>query len=46
MGIEQFDQLSEISQRARQAIDLVDNNDIDPMGSNVIKELLQGRAVG
>ena len=46
MGIEQFDQLGEIGQRAGQAIDLVDDNDIDPVGSNVIEELLQGRAVG
>ena len=46
MGIEQFDQLGEIGQGARQAIDLVDDNDIDPVGSNVIEKLLQSRAVG
>ena len=46
MGIEQFDQLGEIGQGARQPIDLIDDNDIDPAGSNVIEELLQGRAVG
>ena len=46
MGIEQFDQLGEIGQGTRQAIDLVDDNDIDPVVSNVIEELLQGRAVG
>ena len=46
MGIEQFDQLGEIGQRAGQAIDLVDDNDIDPVGSDVIEEPLQGRAVG
>ena len=46
MGIEQFDQLGEIGQGARQAIDLVDDNDIDPLGSNVVEQLLQGRAVG
>jgi hypothetical protein len=46
MGIEQFDQLSEISQGACQAIDLVDDNDIDPVRSDVVEELLQGRAVG
>ena len=45
MGIEQFDQLGKIGQGARQAIDLVDDNDIDPVGANVIEELLQGRAV-
>jgi len=46
IGIEQFDQLGEIGQGARQAIDLVDDNDIDAMGANVSEELLQGRAVG
>jgi len=46
MGIEQFDQLGEIRQGAREPVDLVDDNDIDPVGSNVIEKLLQGRAVG
>ena len=46
MGIEQFDQLGEIGQGARQAIDFIDDNHIDPVGSNVSEELLQGRAVG
>ena len=32
MGIEQFDQLGKIGQGARQAIDLVDDNDIDAVG--------------
>jgi hypothetical protein len=44
IGIEQFDQLGEIGKRARQTIDLVDDDDIDAVGSNVIEELLQGRA--
>src|SRR5262245_3681217 len=46
MGIEQFDQLGKIGQGASMAIDLVDNNDMDAEGSNVLEELLQGRAVG
>ena len=46
MGIEQFDQLGEIGQGACQAINFIDDNDIDPASSNVIEELLQGRAVG
>ena len=46
MGIEQFDQLGEVGQGTRQSIDLVDDNDIDPVGSNVIEKLLQSRAVG
>ena len=43
MGIEQFDQLGEIGQGARQTIDFVDDNDIDPVGPNVIEKLLQSR---
>src|SRR5262245_5149657 len=46
MGIEQFDQLGKIGQRTGEAIDLVDDNDIDLLGSNVIEKLLQGRAIG
>jgi hypothetical protein len=38
--------LGKIGQGARQAIDLVDDNDIDAVGANVIEEMLQGRAVG
>jgi hypothetical protein len=45
MGIEQFDQLGKIGQGAGQAIDFVDDNDIDPVGANVSEELLQGRTV-
>ena len=45
MGIEQLDQLGEVGQRAGQAIDLVDHDDIDPAGSNVGEQPLQGRAV-
>jgi hypothetical protein len=30
MGVEQFDQLGEVCQRASQPIDLVDHDDIDP----------------
>jgi hypothetical protein len=45
MGIEQFDQLGEIGQGAGQAIDLVDDNDIDPIGADVIEEPLQSRTV-
>ena len=38
--------LAKSAKRAGQAIDLVDDDDIDPVGSNVSEELLQGRAVG
>ena len=46
MRIEQFDQLGKIGQRTGQAIDLVDNNDINFVSSDVGKKLLQSRAVG
>ena len=45
MGIEQFDQFGKIGQGAGQAIDLVDDNDVDAVGANVGQELLQGRTV-
>jgi hypothetical protein len=41
MGIEQLNQLGKIRQRPRQAIDLVDDNDIDLAGTDVVEELLQ-----
>ena len=46
MGIEQLDELGKIGQRSRQAVDLVDNNDIDPAGPDIGQKLLKGRAVG
>jgi hypothetical protein len=46
MGIEQFDQLGKVRQRPRQAIDLVDNNDIDLAGADIVQQLLQVGAVG
>jgi hypothetical protein len=36
VGIEQFDQLGEVRQRSRQAIDLVDDDDVDLAGANVV----------
>ena len=44
--IEQFDQLGEIGQRPGQAVDLVDDDDVDLAGPHVCKKPLQGRAVG
>jgi hypothetical protein len=46
MGIEQFDQFGEVGQRPRQAIDLVDDNDIDLPGSDVVQKLLKVGTVG
>jgi hypothetical protein len=43
---EQLDQLGEISQRASQAVDLVDDDDVDLSGSQILKQPLQRRAVG
>ena len=46
MVVEELDQLGEIRQRACQAVDLVDHDDIDLAGLHVIEKALQGRAVG
>ena len=46
MGIEQFDQLSKVSQRTGQTVDLVDHNDIDLVVLDIGNEMLQGRAIG
>ena len=46
MAVEQLDQLGEVRQRAGQAVDLVDDDDVDLAGSDVVQEPLQGRAVG
>jgi hypothetical protein len=41
MLVEEFDQLGEVGERARQPVDLVDNDHVDPVSANVIKELLE-----
>ena len=46
MGIEQFDQLGKVRQRARQPVDLVDHDDIDLARFDVGQQALQGRPVG
>src|SRR3984893_1828226 len=43
--IEQFDQLSEIGERAGKAINLIDHHDGDLAGPDIGQEVLQGRAV-
>jgi hypothetical protein len=35
MGVEQFDQLGEVGERAGQPVDLVDNDDVDPVSANL-----------
>ena len=46
MLIEQLDQLGKIGERAGQAIDLVDDDDVDLAGADIVQQPLQGRAVG
>ncbi len=46
MVIEQLDQLGEVRQRSRQAVDFVDNDDIDLPGPDIIQELLEVWPVG
>src|SRR5208283_1435470 len=45
MSVEQLDELGEIHERPGQAIDLVDDDDVDPLFADVGKQSLQGRAV-
>ena len=45
MRVENIDDLGEVGQRTRQAIDLVDDDDIDPSGFDVAHELRQARAL-
>ena len=40
MRVEELDQLGEVGERARQAVDLVDDDHVDPVSANVIKEPL------
>jgi hypothetical protein len=46
MLIEELDQFCEVGQGAGQAIDLIDDDDVDLAGLHVLQELLQGRPVG
>jgi hypothetical protein len=45
VGIEQLHQLGEVRQRSRQAVDLVDDNDVDLAGADIVQEPLQVRAL-
>src|SRR5262245_24319951 len=44
MGLEELDQLGEISERSGQAVDLVDHDDVDLARPNVREQELQSRA--
>jgi hypothetical protein len=43
LALEGLDELGEIYERARQAVDLVDDNDVNCPCSDIGKELFQGR---
>jgi hypothetical protein len=46
VGIEQLDQFCEVGQRSGEAIDLVDDDDVDLPASDIFQKLLQVRTVG
>src|SRR6266436_7035932 len=45
MGIEQLNQLGEVRQRPRQAVDLIDNDDVNFPGADIVQQSLQVRSV-
>ena len=45
VAVEHLDQLGEVHQRAAEAVDLVDDDDVDPAGLDVGEQPLQGRAL-
>ena len=45
MGIEQLDQLCEVRQRPGQAVDLVNDDDVDLAASDIVQKLLQVRTI-
>ena len=46
MRIEQLDQFGEVGQGPCQAIDLIDDDDVDPPGPDVVQQLLKVGSVG
>ena len=44
--VEQLDELGEVGQRAGQAVDLVDDDDVDLAGPHIVQQPLQGWPVG
>ena len=46
MLVEQLDQLGKVGERTGQAIDLVDDDDVDLAGADIVQQTLEGRAVG
>ena len=45
LAVEQLNQLGKVGERAGQTIDLIDNDDVDLSGLDVIQQALKGRAV-
>src|SRR5271157_333937 len=43
MSVEQFDQLGEVGERARQPVDLVDDDHVDPVSANVVEQSRERR---
>jgi hypothetical protein len=41
LGVEEFDQPGKIGERAGQPVDLVDDYDVDPSGSDIAEQALQ-----
>ena len=46
VGVEQLHQLGEVGQGTGEPVDLVDHDDVDLPGPDILQEPLQGRAVG
>jgi hypothetical protein len=42
LGVEELDQPGKIGERAGQPVDLVDDHDVDPAGSDMGEQMLQG----
>jgi hypothetical protein len=40
MGVEQLDEFGEVGQRPRQPVDLVDDDDVDLSGTDIVQQFL------
>ena len=45
MGIEQLDKFCEVGERSGEAIDLVNDDDVDLVASDIVQEPLQVRTI-
>ena len=46
MFVEQLDQLGKVSEGAGKPVDLIDDDDVDLASTDIVHELLKGRALG